>query len=456
MHIVVIGNGVAGMNAALEVRRRHSKWPITLISEESDHFFSRTALMWIFSGQLSHRDTEPLERDVYKRLNFTRVRARAVGIDTEGKAVKMAGDLADVSYDRLLVACGSRPRPAPFWSGYGELAGIGHFVTHQDLAWYESEVHGGPSLAGGAPNAEAHLAASTPDSPYQPREVAAVKRGSAAKEVAVIGGGLIGIEAVEVAHAAGLKPHFLIREEWFWPMALSKEESTWIAARMAEHGVQIHLETEVQSFKGEDGVLTCVKTSGGDIPVDAVVIAIGVIPNTEWLGDTLERDKFGGIVITPGFATSAPDVFAAGDCASVVWFNGVQRPEQLWYTGRDQGKQVGLALCGDEVAYKRGTFYNSAKLFDIEWTQAGLVGFKVEDEEELYFEESGTVRSTTRIVSRRGEVIGFNLLGRRYDHTVLMRWINERRSPDWVLDHLSDAAFDTEFVPAMAVPAGAR
>ncbi|TNE92198.1 MAG: FAD-dependent oxidoreductase [Deltaproteobacteria bacterium] len=456
MDIVIIGNGAAGMNAALDVRKRHPDWSITLISEESDHFFSRTALMWIHSGQLSHADTEPLERDVYARLNFRRVRARATGLDTTAKKVLLAGGLEPVPYDRLLVACGSRPRPTPFWSGYGELAGVGHFVTHQDLAWYEKEVHGGPSLAGGPPNAEAHLAATTEDSPYQFRPVAAEKRGRLAKEVAVIGGGLIGIEAVEVAHAAGLHPHFLIREEWFWPMALSKAESTWIAARMAEHGVQVHLEHEIEGLNGADGLVTGVKTNRGDIPADCVVIAIGVVPNTEWLGDAVERDKFGGIVVDEGLRTSAEGVFAAGDCASVRWFNGVQRPEQLWYTARDQGKLAACALMGDAVTYKRGSFYNSAKLFDIEWTQAGLVGFDLEDQEETYLEEQGAVRSTIRVVHRRGEVIGFNLLGRRYDHTVLIRWINERRSPDWVLEHLHEASFDTEFVPALSIAQGGR
>lgn len=447
MRIAIIGNGAAGMNAALAVRKREPDWPITLISEESDHFFSRTALMWIHVGQLSHRDTEPLERDAYERLSLTRVRARATGIDPEAKLVFLAGGLEPVPYDRLLIACGSRPRPTPFWEGYGELTGIGHFVTHQDLDWYEREIHGGPSLAGGPPNARAHLTATTEDSPYAFRKVAAEARGRPSRTIAVIGGGLIGIEAVEIAHAAGCEVHFLIREEWFWPMALTREESAWIGARMAEHGVHMHLEHEIDGFVGEGGLVTGVATNRGIIDADAVAVAIGVIPNTEWLGSTVARDNLGGIVVDAGLRTSAPDVFAAGDCASVAWFNGVQRPEQLWYTARDQGRAAACALLGDSVAYKRGSFYNSAKLFDIEWTQAGLVGFELEDQEETYLEESGAVRSTVRIVHRRGEVIGFNLLGRRYDHTVLLRWINERRSPDWVLSRLAEASFDTEFVP---------
>jgi len=62
MRVVLLGNGVAGMEAALAIRARQPGWEVVIVSEESDHFFSRTALMWVFSGQMNHRDIEPLER----------------------------------------------------------------------------------------------------------------------------------------------------------------------------------------------------------------------------------------------------------------------------------------------------------------------------------------------------------------------------------------------------------
>ena len=77
MNVVIIGNGVAGMEAALALRGARPDARITIVSEESDHFFSRTALMWVHAGQLSHRDIEPLERDAYARHGFERVRVRA-------------------------------------------------------------------------------------------------------------------------------------------------------------------------------------------------------------------------------------------------------------------------------------------------------------------------------------------------------------------------------------------
>ena len=258
----------------------------------------------------------------------------------------------------------------------------------------------------------------------------------------MIGGGLVGIEAVEVAVAAGLRPHFFMREEWFWPIALDRTESRWISERMAQHGVEVHLEHEVEALETDpDGNVSAVRTNLGRYEADCVVIGIGVIPNTGWLADTgIELDDGGGIVVDEGLQTSAPEVFAAGDCASVRWFDGTRRPEQLWYTARDQGRVAGRRLLGDSSQYERGTWYNSAKLMDIEYTTAGLVNWELEREENWFFEEEGKVCSTTRVVVQDGHVVGFNMLGRRWDHTVLIRWIKERRTLEWVLRHVSDAS----------------
>lgn len=456
MRTVIVGNGVAGMEAALTVKKRCPDAELVIVSEESDHFFSRTALMWVVSGQLSYADIEPLERDVYTRLGMKRVRARAVGLDAEGRVLKLAGDAADLSFDRLLIACGSRPRPGP-WPG-SDLRGVGHFVTMQDLQWLEAELHGG-SGTDEPPNAWAHLPHSATGSPYARREVAASKRGSLAKRPCVVGGGLIGIEAVEVMHATGLRPRFFIREEWFWPIAMDSAESAWVAERMREHGVDVQLEEGLARFEADDaGNLVAVTSDKGErYEVDLAVIAIGVEPNTDWLKESdVALDARGGVLVDEGLETNVPGVFAAGDCASVRWFEGSRRPEQLWYTSREQGRVAGRRLLGDADSYARGPWYNSAKLFDIEYTTVGLVNMNLEGEQNFFFEERGSVRSTTRIVLVDDRVVGFNLLGRRWDHELLLGFIAERRSLDYVLDHLDEARFDTEFVPKLVIPPDAR
>jgi len=466
MRIVIIGNGVAGIEAALVVREREPGWDLTIVSEESDHFFSRTALMYVLSGQLSHRDIEPYERDLYERLRIRRVRARATGIDVAAQQVRLAGGLDALPYDRLLIAVGSRPRKAP-WPG-ADLRGVGHFVTLQDLEWLERELHGGPSRGGRPPRADAHTASAEPTSPYRARGAAAEARGRTARSAVVVGGGLIGSEVVETLVAARVPTHFVVREEWFWPIALDAIEARWVATEMRRHDVSVHLGDELERFVGDDaGVVRAVRTkSGEEIACDVAVVAIGVVPNTDWLADSgieraapnehIERDRAGGIVVDARLSTTAPNVLAAGDCASVLWFDGARRPEQLWYTAREQGRIAGRRLCGDDTSYARGTMYNSAKLMDIEYTTVGLVNFEIPGERSWLYEEEGRVRSTTRVVVKDGHVIGFNALGRRWDHSVIARWIEERRSIDFVLDHLGEAAFDTELVPPLVVPESAR
>lgn len=457
MKFVIIGNGVAGMEAALELRRRDESASITIVSEESDHFFSRTALMYVACGQLAHKDIEPLERDVYARLHFERVRARAVGIDPEAREVHLAGGLPSVPYDRLLIACGSAPRPAPFWEGYDTLAGVGHLVTLQDLDWLHRELHGrAPYDAPERP--EAHLPHSADGSPYRRRAIARDRRGRGPTRPAVVGGGLIGIESIEVMLAAGLKPTFLVRERWFWPIALDEQEAGWVGEALRHHGVDVRFGVNIERLGGSDGCLTTLHTDQGDLEADLLVVAIGVVPQTGWLeGTPLERQERGGALIVDGaLRTNVDGIWAAGDCAAVRWHDGSVRPEQLWYTGRDQGRLAARSMLDDDVHYARGTLYNSAKLMDIEYTTAGLVGWDLDGEANFLFEETGKVHSMTRFVTQQGRLVGFNALGRRWDHSVICRWIEERRPLPWVLDRLPHAAFDTELVPPLVIPASAR
>lgn len=451
---VIIGNGVAGMEAARLLKKADPRADVTIVSEESDHFFSRPALMWIHAGQLDHEGTEPLERDGYAKLGIRRVRARAVGVDVTRKVVRLAGDVPELAYDTLLIACGSKPRRAPWQTD--ALLGVGHFVTHQDLAWLEEEMYGTPNRKP-PPNADAHLRATTDDSPYRFRASAAAKRGHPAKRLAVIGGGLIGIEVIELALARGIEAHFFLRDAWLWPMAIDANESAFICARLAAHGVIVHTNAKVTGLVADDA--SCVKgvtTETETVPVDCVVVAIGVEANTDWLGDAIERDERGAIVVDERMRTSTPDVYAAGDCAAVPFIDGTKRPELLWYTGRDQGRVAARAMLGEPATYVRGPWYNSAKLMDVEYTTVGLVNMGVPDERSWYFEERGRVTSTTRIVLSGDRVIGFNMLGRRWDHEVLIGFIVARRSLAYVLEHLHDAAFDTEMVPPLVIPPDAR
>lgn len=448
MHIVIIGNGVAGMEAARTLRGRGWRGSITMVSEESDHFFSRPALMWVHAGQLSHRDIEPLPRDAYRALGLQRIRARAVALDAGARRLSFGGDVGPLSYDRLLLACGSRPRPAPFAGSH--LLGVGSLVTLQDLAWYEAELWGKVSTPG-PPRPTAHLPSSQPSSPYYPRPTAVAVRKRPASTVAVVGGGLLGCEAVELALARGARVHVFLRDGWFWPLSFCAPEARFVAQRLVEHGAVLHYNRPVQGLLPDPRGLVCgVQSEGECIACDAVVVAIGVQPNTEWLQDSaLIRTAAGAIAVDPGLRTSAADVFAAGDCAAVVSPDGDGTVAPLWYVARDQGRAAGLSLLGESVRYQRGVAYNSAKLMDVEYTAVGEVELDAAELEHFFWQEHGPVRSTVRVSTRAGAVVGLSLLGRRWDHTVLRRLITEARPLADVVAALAAATFDTELTPRL-------
>lgn len=414
-HYVIVGNGVAGINATGVIRRRDDSAEITIISSESDHFFARTALMYVQCGQMSEEDIRPFGSDHYEQMRFNRVRGRVTTLNADDQSLKLE-DGRNVDYDSLLIASGSVPRMAD-WPGQ-DLDGVGNFVTWQNLEWM--------------------------------REKAAIS-----ERAVIVGGGLIGVEVAEVLLKAGLEVTMVIREDWYWPIALDRREGEMIQQHMERHGCKLLLKTECQEVVGSGGKVVGLKTNHGDvIDCDMVVFTIGVVPQTNWLRDSgLELGNSGGIVVDDQLKTNLPDIWAAGDCASVVWFNGVRRPEQLWYTSRDQGLIAGANMCGSEKVYRRGILYNSAKFFDVEYTTAGLVNFNLDGEQNWYHREPGTCYSMRITYLPDNRVVGFNMLGRRWDHRVLTCWVDEKRSLGWVLRHLGEALFDEEFMTTFELPA---
>ena len=284
---------------------------------------------------------------------------------------------------------------------------------------------------------------------------------------AVLGGGLIGVEVAEVLHDRGLHVTFVIREGWYFPVALDRQEATLVAEHLRAHGVDVRLGATVDAVvRGDGGRIRAVRLAGGDeVAADLVVATIGVVPNTGFLaGSALKRAANGAIETDDALRTSAPDVWAAGDCANVAWSDGSRRPEQLWYTARDQGRLAARSMLGDEVVYRRGAFYNSAKFFDLEYTTAGHVpvsigldGHPVVPPADLrtWFQRVPGRFESQRIVVKGERVVGFNMLGSRWDHEPLLQWIEERRPLEWVLKHLHQAQFDEEFSPRFRVHATA-
>ena len=405
MHVVVIGNGVAGVTAALQVRRRRPGWRITVVSGESTHHWSRPALMYLFLGHMTYQDVKPFEDHVWRERRIELVRAWAVGVDLDARRVRLSRG-EPLAYDRLVLATGSKPNRFG-WPG-------------QDLAGVQG-LYGLPDLRLLLENVQQ-------------------TRGAV-----IVGGGLIGVELAEMLRSRRIHVTMLVREPSYWANVLPREESELVGEVIREEGVELRLSTELASIE-DDGTGRCgaVLTSAGErLECQLVGLTAGVAPNLDLAGE-LDLDLGRGVRVDASFRTSREHVYAVGDCAELVQPDGTSRVEQVWYTARRQGEVAGDVVAGYERSYDPGIWFNSAKFFDLEYQVYGRVNRDVPGQRDLLWIHPSR-RKAARIVFTEAEgVIGFNLMGLRFRHATCERWIAEHAPPERVLERLEDAWFDPE------------
>ena len=281
-HHLIIGNGISGTTTARHIRKRNSEDHITIVSSETDHFFSRTALMYIYMGHMRFRDTKPYEDKFWTKNRIDLKRARVESIDYASKKVLLQGG-EEMSYDTLTLAVGSTPNKFG-WPGQ-DLPGVQGMYSKQDLDLLEENTD-----------------------PYGKKQ--------RVDRAVIIGGGLIGIELAEMLQSRGIAVSLLVREEHFWGNVLPNEDSELVMAHMKEHHVHLMTETEMESIHaGPNGRVSHIMTKGGErIDCQLVGLTAGVRPNIDFLkGGELGLDR--GILVNEFLETNQKDVYALGDCA---------------------------------------------------------------------------------------------------------------------------------------------
>jgi len=408
IRIVIVGNGISGITAARHIRKQ-SDHVITVISSETEHFFSRTALMYIYMGHMKYVHTKPYEDWFWKKNRINLVRDHVTSVDTERKKITLERN-DSMNYDLLIVATGSRSNKFG-WPGQ-DLQGVQGLYRYQDVALMEKNT----------------------------RNI---------DRAFVVGGGLIGIEMVEMLRSRNIPVTFLVRESSFWNVVLPAEESDLMNRHIREHHVDLRLETELKEILSDNhGHVTGIITNKGEkIKGQFVGVTVGVTPNIDFLSDSkIETDK--GVLINHFFETNIPEVYAIGDCAQFREpLPGRKSIEQVWYTGRMHGETVAETIMGKRTAYQPGIWFNSAKFFDIEYQVYGDVGNKIREGEKHLYWEHADGRHAIRFVYDADTAIikGINLLGIRYRHEVSAHWIENNYAMDQVLANLHSANFDPEF-----------
>lgn len=409
MHIVILGNGISGITAARHIRKL-SDHEITVISAESDYFFSRTALMYIYMGHMRLKDTQPYENWFWEKNRIQLKKAWIESADFAQKRLKTAAG-EHLNYDKLILAVGSAPNKFG-WPGQG-LERVNGLYTLQDLSAMEAASHEG------------------------------------LEQAVIVGGGLIGIEMAEMFHSRKIAVTMLVREKNYWNNILPPEESAMVTREIVRHGIDLRLYTELKEIIDDGSGKACavITHSGERIDCQYVGLTAGVHPNIGFLqGTALETQK--GILINEYLETNLPDVYAVGDCAQLRSPQAGRRPiEAVWYTGRMMGEVVAYNACGQKTAYDPGIWFNSAKFMDIEYQVYGDVQpLPPEHHRQLYWEHPEGKKSIRIIYHADTKAtLGFNLMGVRYRHEVCAKWLREETPIEQVLQGLSLANFDPEF-----------
>lgn len=406
--IVIIGNGISGITAARHIRK-HSDYDVTVVSSETRYFYSRTALMYVYMGHMTFENTKPYEDTFWKKNRINLVFDHAEKIHEAEQSVQLRSGLK-IKYEKLIIATGSRSNALRV-AGEGS-DGVQALYSYQDLQ---------------------RMHVNTLDT----------------SRAVIVGGGLIGVEMAEMLRSRDINVTMLIREPAFWSNVLPRQDAEMISRHVASHGVELlHNQDLAEIICGVNGRVQAVRTKEGrQIPCGFVGMAVGVHPNTE-LARASSIKINNGILVNEFLETSSPDIYAIGDCAErAIALAGRKNIEQVWYTARMMGEAVAQTICGDRTPYEPGPWFNSAKFFDIEFQTYGNVDNVPAPGHSDFYWEHPSGRKALHIIwdASSNKFLGINSFGIRLRHERFDRWLRDKRTVQYVMDHLTEANFDPEF-----------
>ncbi|WP_418262408.1 NAD(P)/FAD-dependent oxidoreductase [Flavobacterium faecale] len=406
-HIVIIGNGIAGVTLARHIRKK-SEVKISIISSETEYFFSRTALMYVFMGHMKFEHTQPYENDFWKKNNINLIHKTVTQVFPKEKSIVLDGNTV-LQFDKLVIATGSKPNKFG-WPGQ-DLKGVTGLYHKQDLENLEQ---------------------------WAPTTQRAV----------IVGGGLIGIELAEMLRARNIAVTFLVREKSFWSGVLPLNESQMINRHILEHHIDLRLDTNLKEIiSDENGCAKAIITDKNEtIECQIVGLTAGVSPNIDFLNESgIELGR--GVKVNRFLETNHKDIYAIGDCAEQHEAIGDRRPvEAVWYTGRMMGETLAQTLTGNPMEYKPGHWFNSAKFLDIEYQTYGWVwATPKENESQFYWEHKGG-KKAIRIAFDKNDrtFLGINTFGIRMRHEFFDSMLSTKKSVEEVVHQLEKAQFDPE------------
>lgn len=392
--LVIIGNGIAGMTAAIETRKLDPAMRIVIVTEQNHPTINTPVLKQFTVGGLSREQLVAYPLGTERTLGLEMLHARVTHIRQASSELVFA-DGSTYGYRSLLLATGSRPASLPATLPGKDLDGV---LTLHRLKDYLSLVRR-----------------------LQVRGIGEVR------EVVVVGGGIHAGETVESLLRRGLVVHWLLRRERMYSRVLDKRASDLALEHFRQQGAHIWQHAELVGILGLIGCVAGVATTRHDyLSCQLVLFCTGTVPALELAhacDSPLETAR--GIQVDARLATSTAGIYAAGDVAALKnpWTGGYETRAQ-WAAAVEQGRRAALSVTGRDQHPGRpfGTPWHATLLGDLSLLTVGMTQ-ETSDTEALTHEQDG---GYYRMTVRQNQLIGYLALGPRpVDGVGIKRLIDE-------------------------------
>ncbi|MEU8150667.1 FAD-dependent oxidoreductase [Nonomuraea sp. NPDC048901] len=370
MTYLIAGAGLAGAKAAQTLREEGFQGRIVLVGEESERPYERPPLSkGYLLGRTEREEIYVHPQPWYGEHDVDLLLDTAVtGIDPAEHEVRLS-DGSRIGYTKLLLATGSSPRQLPI-SG-ADLDGV----------LYLRRVEDSDRLKAVFPTAS---------------------------RVAIIGGGWIGLETAAAARAAGAEVTVLESAELPLLRVLGREVAEVFAGLHREHGVDLRCGVRVAEIVGRGGQAVGVRLAdGSQVDADAIIVGIGIIPNSGLaLSAGLRVDN--GVQVTARLRTSDLDIYAAGDVANAFHrLLGKHIRVEHWANALHQPQVAAKAMLGQDVRYDRLPYFFTDQ-YDLGMEYSGYV--EPDEYDEVTFRGDVQTRHFVAFWLRGGRVLaGMNV-----------------------------------------------